>query len=142
MEPLRCFPQFIQSIPYIVQRVPNCQIEIAGIDEINYGGLKPPQGTWGKWAKEFLKSKKCSKCVNWVGRLPIDEYYEWLIRSNCHVYLSEPFVASWSLMDALTLGVNLVASNNESVQEFCKDQDKCILVNDKSPIKIAKAVEK
>lgn len=41
LEPMRCFPEFINELPSILKKYENVQISIAGRDEIYYGGKKP-----------------------------------------------------------------------------------------------------
>ena len=53
----------------------------------------------------------------------------WLSSSWCHVYLTHPFVASWSLVEALHIGAPIVASNIKAVREFTKDAEKVVLVD-------------
>mgnify|MGYP002830463912 CR=1 FL=1 len=52
-------------------------------------------------------------------RLPLNDYISWLQRSWVHVYLTHPFVVSWSLLEALACGCPLVASDVAPVREFC-----------------------
>lgn len=120
MEPLRMFPQFIRQIPGILKRFPSARFEIAGEDRICYGGKKPDShDTWGKWAQEFLSEMKIGEeKVIWLGYLNPKNYIDWLQRSMCHVYLSHPFVISWSYVEALTSGCPIVASDIYGVREF------------------------
>ena len=120
MEPMRGFPQFIRSLPYVLSSIPNLTIQIAGLDEVNYAG-KPPKGFdgWGEWARQYLIKKGVDNRVTWLGFLDGKKYSTWLKSSWCHVYLTHPFVASWSLLDALATGIPVVASDVEPIQEFC-----------------------
>ena len=52
---MRCFPQFIKSLPDVVKKNPNVIVEIAGEDTISYGGKTPSQGSWKKWAIDYLE---------------------------------------------------------------------------------------
>lgn len=119
MEPIRCFPEFVRELPNILLSVPNLRVEIAGNDEINYGGLPPSQGSWGKWANQILAPWVKAGRVKWLGRLTLENYVKWLQSSWCHVYLTQPYVASWSLTEALSCGCQLVASDVAPVREFC-----------------------
>ena len=119
MEPIRCFKEFIKELPPLIEKIPDLSIEIAGYDRINYGG-KAPSGfkSWGSWAKKYLKKMNSDKNVHWVGVLPKDKYINWLQRSWCHVYLTQPYVASWSLVEALFCKCNIIASNTKPIEEF------------------------
>lgn len=128
MEPMRAFPQFIRSIPLLVEIMPDITIEIAGNDEMNYGASKPKEGTWKKWALKYLESHNCLKNVKWTGRLGEDDYIVWLQTSDCHVYLTHPFVASWSLIEAIFACKKIVASDVEPVREFY-EPSKMVLID-------------
>ena len=119
MEPMRAFPQFIRELPEVLKRHPTLHVDIAGSDEVNYGGQPPSQGSWGTWAQGLLKHHGIEQRVSWRGHLPLERYVTWLQSSWCHVYLTHPFVASWSLVEALACGCPLIASDVEPVREFC-----------------------
>ena len=127
MEPTRNFENFIRLIPRLVKRCPSIQIEIAGNDKICYGGNGPGMNlSWGQWAKKYLKHKNCHNNVIWRGLIPYNEYKLWLQKSWCHIYLSKPFVCSWSLLDALATGVPIAASDVEPVREYCETASEAI----------------
>lgn len=118
MEPIRAFPQFIECLPEIIRSNNRIRIEIAGEDKICYGSNRPPEGTWKKWAINLLKRENVDSNVRWIGYLQGKDYIDWLSSSWCHVYLTHPFVASWSFIEAAYMGVNMVASDVETVREF------------------------
>lgn len=141
MEPMRCFRQFIQAIPHIIEKIPNAQIEIAGEDRICYGGLPPSSSqSWGEWAKEYLKNARVDNNITWRGRMDYSIYREWLQRSWCHVYLSQPFVASWSLLEAITTGIPIVANRIPAIEEFCTNVNGICLIENTSTKQILNGV--
>ena len=119
MEAMRCFPQFIKSLPKVIQTIPDVSIEIAGSDSINYCGA-PPENfkSWKKWAINFIKTNNIEQSITWLGHLGKEDYRNWLHKSSCHVYLTHPFVASWSLVDAICSDCKIVASDVEPVKDF------------------------
>ena len=120
MEPIRCFKEFIEELPYLLKRFENLHVQIAGVDEINYGGRKPSKSeSWGKYAKRFLTEEGVIDKVHFVGRLPQDKYRDWLHSSWMHVYLTQPFVASWSLLESMAAQCFIVANSVPPVEEFC-----------------------
>ena len=139
MEPMRCFPEFITCLPRIIAKNPNIMVEIAGTDEINYGGKKPSSGSWKNWAKEYLEKYKCQGNIKWIGRLPEEKYISWLKKSSCHVYLTHPFVASWSLIEAIHCCRKIVASDVEAVREFYI-KDRMILVDHRNNTLLEEAI--
>lgn len=118
MEPMRCFPEFITCLPRIIEKNPKVLVQIAGTDEINYGGVRPASGSWKKWALEYLNKHECQDNIVWLGRLDEKKYVSWLKQSSCHVYLTHPFVTSWSLIEAIHCCKKIVASDVEAVREF------------------------
>lgn len=141
MEPMRCFRQFIKSIPHIIRAVPSARIEIAGEDEICYGGLPPNnKQTWGEWAKQYLQDANVEKQVVWTGRMNIGTYREWLQRSWCHVYLSQPFVVSWSLLESLVTGIPIVANKTLPIQEFASNVEGVHTISSLNPNELLKGV--
>ena len=118
MEAVRCFPQFIEELPDLLNIHKNMRVQIAGEDKINYGGLKPStHASWKLWAIEFLKKNKIEHKVEWMGRMSYEKYIEWLCASNIHVYLSHPFVPSWSFIEAQSAGCNLICTDHKSLRE-------------------------
>jgi glycosyltransferase involved in cell wall biosynthesis len=119
MEPMRGFPELVRELPGVLELWPDLQVEIAGSDGIHYAGKAPPEGSWKTWAERRLAPYLASGRVRWRGHLEGDAYVRWLQSSWLHVYLTQPFVASWSLLEALACGCPLVASDVEPVREFC-----------------------
>lgn len=126
MEPYRGFPQFMESIEKLQKRRPNTHFVIAGNDAVYYG--QPlEKGTF----KELMLEKldlDMSK-VHFVGSLPFQDYVSLLQISSAHVYLSYPFVASWSLLDAMAVGCCIVGSNNQPITEFITNNYNGLLVD-------------
>ena len=139
MEPIRGFPEFIKMIPDVLKKYPDLTIEIAGEDEVNYGSIKPPLGSWGKWAKAYL-SQIPTKKVKWMGRMPLDKYAAWLKSSWCHIYLSEPFVTSWSFLEAVRCGIPIVASKYESIMEIAPSNKNILYVDHHDRLRLVEAV--
>ena len=140
MEPMRCFPQFIREIPKIVKKIPSITIEIAGNDRCSYGGLRPIEGTWKNWAIKYLEKHNISKNINWVGFLQGDSYRDWLRSSWCHIYLTHPFVASWSLVESLHINNPMVVSDVKPVTEFTKDFENVFKIDHRKPGELASSV--
>ena len=118
MEPMRGFPEFIKILPSVLKKWPQLRAEIAGTDTVSYGGIAPPEGSWKKWAIALLQQHNLDHRVIWKGRLPLRAYAHWLKGSWCHVYLSEPFVTSWSLIEACHCAIPMVASQSPATDEF------------------------
>jgi glycosyltransferase involved in cell wall biosynthesis len=138
LEPYRGFPSFVRAIPGILRRRPNAQIVIVGGDEVSYG--QPPAGG-GTWREVMAREVPLDPArVHYVGRIPYARYLSLLQVSSVHVYLTVPFVLSWSVLEALAAGCLVVASATPPVQEVIEDGRNGILTDFFSPDRIAEAV--
>jgi len=145
LEPLRCFPQLINELPNILNKYDNISVSIAGEDKVFYGGKLPKLNntelTWKEWALTKLKRKKLDHRVEFKGGLSREKYIEWLFSSDLHVYLTQPFVASWSLKDAIYLNKTIIASDVPPVQEYCSYAGMA-LVDHRNPGFLLKALDR
>ena len=141
MDPFRAFPQFIESLPAIIDELNgNVEIEIAGNSDVFYGSAPKDEKNWHIWATNFLEKKNIEQYVHWKGFLHGNDYVEWLQSSWCHVYLTHPFIASWSLVEALATGLTIVASDVETVRDICKDMNEIIYTDHRDSSNIATKV--
>ena len=102
-EPMRGFSYFIRELLQFLPKYPDIQVEIAGEDKVFYSSSPAPHGhdSWGLWAEWELSALGLENRVQFVKRLPASQYIAWLRQSNLHIYLTQPFVLSWSLIEAL-----------------------------------------
>lgn len=127
MEPYRGFPQFMEAAEKILQKRPNAHIIIAGHDNVFYGQkLKK-----GETYKQLILKKLNLDLnrVHFVGGLPLIDYVKLLQISSAHVYLTYPFVLSWSILNAMATGCCVIASNTQPVLEVMEDNYNGLLVN-------------
>ncbi|MCF8108651.1 MAG: glycosyltransferase [Desulfohalobiaceae bacterium] len=138
MEPYRGFPQFMESLPLILEKRPNCRVLIAGTERVCYG----PERSDGKTYKQaMLETVNLDpERVHFVGTLPYGQYKQVLQASSVHVYLTRPFVLSWSLLEAMACGCVVVGSDTEPVREVIQDGQNGFLTDFFSPKKIAERV--
>jgi glycosyltransferase involved in cell wall biosynthesis len=115
MEPYRGFPTFMRAVARLLQHRPRTHVVIAGEDRVAYGPQLEPGDSW--------KARMLAECdldlarVHFVGSLPFDQYVRVLQASSVHVYLTVPFVLSWSLLEAMSVGALVVASHTAPVLE-------------------------
>jgi len=139
MEPYRGFPQFMEAVSLLQKRRPRCHAVIVGEDRVAYG--KPLAD--GKTYKQVMLEKLDidSSRIHFTGLLPYSAYRQVLQASSVHVYLTRPFVLSWSMLEAMSAGCLLVASGTPPVTEIIQDKVNGLLVDFFSPREIADRVE-
>jgi glycosyltransferase involved in cell wall biosynthesis len=126
MEALRGFPQFMEAVEKLSKRRPSAHFVIAGEDKIFYGA-PAPEGTY----KEYMLKKLNLDMnrVHFVGNLPFDQYLSLLQISSAHIYLTYPFVLSWSILEAMSCGCPVIGSDTPPVKEVIKDNYNGFLID-------------
>lgn len=138
-EEYRGFPQAMQAIALLQQRRPRLHALIVGADVVAYGAGRPDGRSWGDWAKQDLPLDPAR--THWMGSLQTDAYQRVLACSDVHLYLTVPFVLSWSLLEAMAAGCCIVASDTAPVREVLSDGETAVLVDFFSPEHQADAIE-
>lgn len=118
LEPLRGLHIFLRALPEILAARPKAHVVIVGgVDGVGYGA-PPPQGrTWKDVYLEELGDRLDLSRVHFLGRVPRATYLDVLAVSAAHVYLTYPFVLSWSLLEAMSAQCLVVASDTAPVRE-------------------------
>ena len=115
MEPYRGFPQFYKSIPKILKARPKCHVVIMANDTVHYSEPRIDGKGWGQAMREEIAVDNSR--VHFLNYGSYPEYLAVLQSSSVHVYLTAPFVLSWSLLEAMSCGCLLVGSKTEPVTE-------------------------
>ncbi len=126
MEEYRGFPQFMTAASILMQQMPDLHVVIAGEDRVCYG-RKLHNSTF---KTEMLKMFKYDMSrLHFVGALPYKDYLKLLQISSAHIYLTYPFVLSWSMLEAMATGCVIVASDTPPVTEYMQDNYNGLLVD-------------
>ncbi len=129
LEPYRGFHSFMRSLPAILERRPNARVLIIGGDETSYGS-KPQDGqTYRQRLLTELGDALDLTRVHFLGRVPYPIYLSVLRISSVHVYLTYPFVLSWSMLEAMAAGCLVVGSKTAPVEEVLRDGENGLLVD-------------
>lgn len=126
MEEYRGFPEFMKTVEQLQKIRPNMQVIIGGEDRVCYGCHLKNDTFKQKMLREL--DLDLSR-IHFVGNLPYAEYIKLLQVSRCHVYLTYPFVLSWSLLEAMATGCCIVASDTAPVKEVIQNNFNGILVD-------------
>jgi glycosyltransferase involved in cell wall biosynthesis len=124
LEPLRGIHVFLRAVPRILAARPNAQIVIIGDENRNPYGLQPPAGrSWKSIYLEEIAGQIDASRLHFVGHLAYHEFLSALQISSVHVYLTYPFVLSWSLIEAMSVGCLIVASDTAPVRDVINDEN-------------------
>lgn len=135
LEPYRGFPSFMRALPRILEARPRAHVLIAGGDEVSYGSA-PPGGK--SWRETMLAEMPLDPArVHFLGHLPYDQYLSVLRLSRAHIYLTYPFVLSWSMVESMALGCVVIGSDTAPVREVIRHGENGLLADFFSPDDIA-----
>ncbi|OUR80495.1 glycosyl transferase family 1 [Alphaproteobacteria bacterium 46_93_T64] len=127
MEPYRGFPEFMRAAAILMKQRPNLHVVVVGQDRVAYG-KKLPEGD--SWRKRMLKELNFDESrLHFTGLLPYGEYVKALQSSTVQAYLTVPFVLSWSLIETLSCGALVVASDTAPVKEVITDNENGFLAD-------------
>ena len=140
LEPYRGFTQFMRALPAILAQRPQARVVVVGGDETSYGHALPNGQTHKQQMLAELGGQIDFTRVHFLGKVPYSTFLKILQVSRVHVYLTYPFVLSWSMLEAMSAGCLLVASRTAPVEEVICDGENGLLVDFFSPAEIAERV--
>ena len=128
-ESLRGFDIFMRAAKRIYERFPEVLFVAVGSDRVAYGG-----------DHKYIKHKSFKEHVMeqdkydpskflFTGSIPARDLVDVLSLSDLHIYLTAPFVLSWSLMNALACGCTVLASDTAPVREMIVQGHNGLLVD-------------
>jgi glycosyltransferase involved in cell wall biosynthesis len=140
LEPYRGFPSFMRSLPAILAQRPKAHIVIVGGDETSYGPGLPNGMTFRRQMLDELGASIDVRRVHFLGKVPYSTFLAILQVSSAHVYLTYPFVLSWSMLEAMSAGCLVIGSKTAPVEEVIRDGENGVLVDFFSSAEIAERV--
>lgn len=147
LEPYRGYHIFMRALPELLRRRPKARVLLVGGDEVSYGA-QPNRAKYGNrsW-KEILKDEVRPQMadadwarVHFLGKIAYPQFVSLLQLSSVHVYSTYPFVLSWSLLEAMSVGCSIVASDTRPLHEVIADGQTGRLINFFDPQAMAQTV--
>ena len=132
LEPYRGYHIFMRALPDLLKKRPNAQIVMLGGDETSYGARPPKGQTWKQIFIDEVRGRISDQDwarVHFLGRVPYERFLAMMQVSRVHVYLTYPFVLSWSLLEAMSAGAAIVASDTDPVKEAMVDGETGLFVD-------------
>jgi glycosyltransferase involved in cell wall biosynthesis len=129
LEPYRGFHVMMRALPELLARRPNAKVIFVGGDEVSYGRHLPPPECYRTRLLAELGEKLDASRVHFLGKIPYARYLKLLQVSSAHVYLTYPFVLSWSMLESMAAGCALIGSDTAPVREVVRDGHDGLLVD-------------
>lgn len=140
LERTRGFHQFMRALPRIMAERPKARVLIVGGNEASYGKKSEnPKGLRGEMEAEVGDKLDWDR-LHFLGRIPYADYKSLVQISRCHVYLTMPFVLSWSLIESMAMEATIVASDVAPVREALTHGETGLLVDFFDPEALADQV--
>ncbi|EIE52754.1 glycosyltransferase [Salipiger aestuarii] len=132
LEPYRGYHIFMRALPDLLRRRPDAQVVLIGGDEVSYGAKAPDGTTWKQIFIDEIADRMPPEDwarVHFLGRVPYDRFLSMMQVSRVHVYLTYPFVLSWSLLEAMSAECAIVASGTAPVREVLTEGETGVMVD-------------
>ena len=129
MESMRGFDVFMKAARILCDRRSDVLFVVVGQDRICYGGDQRHIGD--KTFKEWVLSRDRYDLSRFLftGLMTTPDLAKLFAISDLHVYLTVPFVLSWSLLNALACGATVLASDTAPVREVISEGQNGLLTD-------------
>ncbi len=127
LEPYRGYHVFMRALPELLRARPKARVVIVGADGVSYGAAPAHAKNWKQVFLDEVREHIDLSRVHFVGALAYKDFVTLLQISMVHVYLTYPFVLSWSLLEAMSVGCAIVASDTAPVREVLTHGDTGLL---------------
>ncbi|MDR1359992.1 MAG: glycosyltransferase [Deltaproteobacteria bacterium] len=129
LEPHRGIHRFLRALPEVLRRHPDCRVLLAGADGVSYSQIPPDKQTYKARYLAELEGQLDLSRIHFLGRVSYADLRRIFQVSAVHVYLTYPFVLSWSVLEAMACGCLVLASRTAPVQEVVRHKRNGLLVD-------------
>lgn len=140
LEPYRGYHTFMRALPEVMKQRPKARILIVGGDRAGYGAVPPDGKTWKQIFLDEVAANIDASRVHFLGNVAYPVFLRLLQISAVHVYLTYPFVLSWSLLEALSSGCLVIGSRTAPVEEVIRHGENGLLVDFFDPKALAEVI--
>lgn len=140
LEPYRGFDKAMKAFEILCKARPKAHFIIVGGDGVSYSSKLPNGETYRQ--KLLSEVNIDATRFHFVGNVPYSKYLSVLKASMAHIYLTYPFVLSWSFHEAMAMQCPMVVSNTAPVLEVAEDNVTALVADFFSPEDIAQKITK
>jgi glycosyltransferase involved in cell wall biosynthesis len=119
-EPNRGYHAFLRALPALLARCTQAQVVLVGGDGVSYGAKSEDGRSWRDRFLDEIRPQLTAEQLtrlHFVGRLPHAQLIQLYQVTRAHVYLTYPFVLSWSMLEAMSAGALVIGSRTAPVEE-------------------------
>jgi glycosyltransferase involved in cell wall biosynthesis len=140
LEPMRGYHQFMRALPRILAERPQAHVVIVGGHGVSYGTTHATGESYKDIYLNEVRERLDMSRVHFVNRVPYKVLLSLLRISAAHVYLTVPFVLSWSVLEAMSVGALVIGSDTAPVREVIEHDKNGLLVDFFNPEQLAQTV--
>jgi len=118
LEPMRGIHSFLRCLPAVLRELSDARVLVFGGEAVGYGSMHASGRPWREVFLEDIQDKRHFDRVYFPGRTDYRTYLDALQVSSAHVYLTYPFLVSWSMLEAMFVGASVIGSDTGPVAEF------------------------
>jgi glycosyltransferase involved in cell wall biosynthesis len=129
LEPCRGFHWFVRVLPEIMARRTKAHVVIVGGDGVSYSAPALGGKTYREMFLEEVKGRVDWGRIHFLGNVSYEDFVRVIQISSVHVYLTYPFVLSWSMLEAMAAQALVVGSATAPVTEVIRHGENGLLVD-------------
>jgi glycosyltransferase involved in cell wall biosynthesis len=121
LEPSRGFDRYMRALPRLQKLRPNAWFIIVGGDETSYVKGHSSGKPWREVLLEEVGAQLDMSRLLFSGRVPYSDLLALFSISSLHIYMTIPFVLSWSMLEVMACGTPVLGSRTGPVEEVIED---------------------